>query len=163
MPGRADIIAHFDLSTVAPEGFLIQVGTHSGKPVAASAGLATLEELRQPGTYEKLRATGTRLMDALREQLGRTGFEAQVVGEPSLFEVVFTHEPIRDYRDVQRGDARLAKRFNELLRARGIFKGDSKYYVSLAHDEDDVRETIAIWTSALDELAHESRRRLQDA
>jgi len=32
-------------------------------------------------------------------------------------------------------------------------KGESKYYVSVAHTEDDIRHTAAAWESALRELA----------
>jgi glutamate-1-semialdehyde 2,1-aminomutase len=41
-------------------GFLMQLGTLSGNPVAAIAGLKTLEILRRPGAYESLRQTGQR-------------------------------------------------------------------------------------------------------
>ena len=120
--GRADIMAHFDRSRVAAEDFLFQVGTLSGNPVASVAGLATLEILRRPGTYERLFATGRTLMSALRGLLQRAGIAAQVIGEPPLFDVVFTDEDIRDYRGVLRGDASLLRRFNAKLRARGILK-----------------------------------------
>ena len=39
-----------------------------------------------------------------------------------------------------------------LLRERGILKGESKYYVSLAHPPEDVRFTIAAWESAIKAL-----------
>ena len=58
-----------------------------------------------------------------------------MIGEPPLFDVVFTDQPIKDYRDTLKGDKAIATRFNQLLRARGIMKGESKYYVSLAHDQ----------------------------
>ena len=34
----------------------------------------------------------------------------------------------------------------------GILKGEQKYYVSLAHTADDVKDTIAAWESAIGEL-----------
>ncbi len=46
----------------------------------------------------------------------------------------------------------MAKRFNQLLRARGIMKGESKYYVSLAHDHADMDHTISAWADAIQEL-----------
>ena len=46
----------------------------------------------------------------------------------------------------------IAKRFNQLLRARGIMKGESKYYVSLAHTRADIDHTIGAWSDALKEL-----------
>jgi glutamate-1-semialdehyde 2,1-aminomutase len=46
----------------------------------------------------------------------------------------------------------MAARFNQLLRARGIMKGESKYYVSLAHTRADIDQTIGAWTEAVREL-----------
>ena len=151
--GRAEIMAHFDRDRVGDEGFLMQVGTLSGNPVAAAAGLATLEILRRPGAYERIFATGRELMGTLAELLERNGLTAQVVGEPPLFDVVFTGEPVRDYRGTLRGDADMLRRLNALLRERGVLKGESKYYVSLAHTPEDVQHTRDAWASALKVLA----------
>src|ERR1700740_2595730 len=90
--GRADIMAHFDRSAVGDDGVLMQVGTLSGNPGAAAAGLATLEILQRPGAYERLFATGRELMGTLAELLQRKGIDAQVTGEPPLFHAVFTRE-----------------------------------------------------------------------
>jgi glutamate-1-semialdehyde 2,1-aminomutase len=150
--GRADIMKHFDRLAMTDEDFIFQVGTLSGNPVAAVAGLATLEILKRPGAYEKVFATGRELMQALDGLLKKAGIAAQVIGEPPLFDVVFTDQPIKDYRDTLRGDKAIATRFNQLLRAKGIMKGESKYYVSLAHDRADIDHTIAAWTEAVKEL-----------
>ena len=147
--GRAEIMRHFDRDRVGDEGFLMQVGTLSGNPVAAAAGLATLEILRRPGAYEGLFATGRELMSTLAELLDRNGLTAQVTGEPPLFDVVFTSDPVRDYRGTLRGDAGMSRRFNALLRERGVLKGESKYYVSLAHTPEDIRHTCDAWAAAL--------------
>ena len=150
--GRADIMAHFDRITMADEDFIFQVGTLSGNPVASVAGLATLDVLKQPGTYEKVFATGRTLMATLSDLLKQSGFKAQVIGEPPLFDILFTDQPIKDYRDTLKADTAILKRFNQLLRARGIMKGESKYYVSLAHTRADIDHTIGAWTDALAEL-----------
>jgi glutamate-1-semialdehyde 2,1-aminomutase len=147
--GRAEIMAHFDRGAVGDDGFLIQIGTLSGNPVAAAAGLATLAILRRPGAYERLFATGRELMATLDDLLRRAGIAAQVTGEPPLFDVVFTGEKVRDYRCVLRGDADMLRRFNGLLRERGVLKGEQKYYVSLAHTAEDVRHTTGAWKSAI--------------
>jgi glutamate-1-semialdehyde 2,1-aminomutase len=151
--GRAEIMSHFDRDRVGDEGFLMQVGTLSGNPVAAAAGLATLEILRRPGAYEGLFATGRELMSTLAVLLDRNGLTAQVSGEPPLFDVVFSRDPVRDYRGTLRGDAGMSRRFNALLRERGVLKGESKYYVSLAHTPEDIRHTRDAWASALEVLA----------
>lgn len=147
--GRADIMRHFDKMAVAEEDFLFQVGTLSGNPVAAVAGLATLEVLRRPGTYEGVFKTGRTLMSALSELLAKAGIKATVIGEPPLFDVVFTDGPVRDYRDTLKGDKTIAATFNRLLRERGLMKGESKYYVSVAHTQADIDATIAAWTDAI--------------
>ena len=60
--GRAEIMAHFDKSKVGDENFLVQIGTLSGNPVAAAAGLATLAILKRPhfnvGTTVRVPAEG---------------------------------------------------------------------------------------------------------
>ncbi len=151
--GRADLMAHFDRAAVGDEDFLMQVGTLSANPVASVAGLATLEVLKRPGTYERVFATGRELMGTLSELLKSAGLPAQVIGEPVLFDVVFTPDTIRDYRGTLKGDAAMLRRFNAALRARGVMKGDSKYYVSVAHTDDDVKHTIEAWKGAIAELS----------
>src|SRR6516165_2471654 len=150
--GRADIMAHFDRLAMADEDFLFQVGTLSGNPVAAIAGLATLEVLKRPGTYEQVFATGRELMASLDRLLKQAGIKATVIGEPPLFDVVFTDQPVKDYRDTLKGDKALATQFNKLLRERGIMKGESKYYVSLAHTQADIDHTIGAWADAIKAL-----------
>jgi len=49
--GKAELMAHFDKEKVGSERFLMQLGTLSGNPLAAVAGLKTLEILRRPGQY----------------------------------------------------------------------------------------------------------------
>jgi glutamate-1-semialdehyde 2,1-aminomutase len=147
--GKAEIMAHFDKNKVGDERFLVQIGTLSGNPVAAAAGLATMAVLRRPGAYERIHATGKALMAALGRLLKEAGIPAQIAGEPPLFDVVFTDQPVRDYRGTLAGDAELARRFNLLLRERGILKGEQKYYVSLAHTDDDIAFTIDAWQDAI--------------
>jgi glutamate-1-semialdehyde 2,1-aminomutase len=151
--GSEEIMAHFDRSKVGDDGFLMQIGTLSGNPVAAAAGLANLEILKRPGAYEKLFATGRELKSTLAELLKSAGIPSVVIGEPPLFEVVFTSAPeVRDYRGVLGGDAEMSRQFNKLLRERGILKGESKYYVSLAHTAEDVKFATEAWKSAIAEL-----------
>ncbi len=151
--GRADIMAHFDRGAVGEAGFLPQIGTLSGNPIAAVAGLATLEVLRRPGVYERLFATGRMLMEGLQARLDKADVKARVIGVPPLFDVVFADGEMRDYRDTARGDAQMMRRFNQVLRENGVFKGDSKFYISLAHDERDVATTLAAFDAAAKALA----------
>lgn len=150
--GKAEIMAHFDKNKVGDENYLVQIGTLSGNPVAAAAGLATMAILRRPGAYDRIHGTGRELMGALGSLLQEAGIPAQISGEPPLFDAVFTDAPVRDYRGTLRGDADLMRRFNALLRERGILKGESKYYISLAHTGEDIAFTIDAWKSAIRQL-----------
>jgi glutamate-1-semialdehyde 2,1-aminomutase len=147
--GRADIMRHFDRGQVG-DNVLPQIGTLSGNPVASAAGLATLEVLREPGTYERVFATGRRLKDGLAEMIRERGLPAQVIGEAVLFDIIFAEGEIFDYRSGMRQDGDALRRFNLALRGEGVLKGDSKFYVSTVHDEADVTKTLAAFAVALD-------------
>ncbi len=150
--GKAEIMAHFDQAKAGDAGFTYQVGTLSGNPLAAVAGLKTLEILRRDGAYETLRQSGNAVITALEKHLGEADIRHQIVGDPVLFDVVFTPEPVVDYRGVLRGDADQAGRFNQYLREHGILKPPSKFYISLGLTDRDLAQTdvaIAHAASAL--------------
>ncbi len=141
--GKAHIMAHFDAGMVGKDKALMQIGTLSGNPVAAVAGLKTMEILRRPGQYDHLYAVGEKLINAINEHLSAAGQTHHVAGCPVLFDIVFAGGPMHNYRDVIRNDAKKAARFNAILREQGIFKGPSKFYPCLALTDDDVAKTIA--------------------
>lgn len=153
--GRDHLMAHFDRSSAANGAFLPQIGTLSGNPVAAVAGLATLEILRRPGAYEQIFETGRTLMAGLKRLLDEASVASQVIGECPLFDVVFTSHPVVDYRSSLKGDAARLKRFNQLLLEAGVLKGQTKFYVSLAHDEQDVETTLEAFAHAVAEIVAE--------
>lgn len=135
--GRQQIMAHFDKSAVGGDRWLMQLGTLSGNPVACAAGLKTMEVLRRDGQYDRLRANGQRLMQMGSTALTRHGIAHQVVGDPTLFEFVFSGGDVRDYRDVFRSDGERAGLFNRVLTREGLFKSPGKTYPSLALTEAD--------------------------
>jgi glutamate-1-semialdehyde 2,1-aminomutase len=147
--GREELMAHFDQSRVGREHFIPQVGTLSGNPIATAAGLATVRILKRPGTYERMHALGRELKQALQSIGDRAGVPARVVGEGVLFEIYFTDEDITDYRSTLKADKARQARFVTLLRERGVFRGASKFYLSIVHDERDVKETIQAFESAI--------------
>ena len=150
--GKAEFMTQFDSAAAQPGGHLPQIGTLSGNPIAAAAGLKTLEILRREGTYERLFATGQRLKDELQRMLDQAEIPAKVVGEPPLFDVYFTQDEIADYRSTLTADKRMMSRFNDLMLANGVLKGDSKFYVSIAHTAADVQQTLDAFAAAVDDL-----------
>lgn len=139
--GNADIMAHFDKSKVGKEGFLMQLGTLSGNPIASVAGLKTMEILRREGNYDKIRCTGKTLMDMISSRLTTAGHAHKIVGDQTLFDVVFTDQPVIDYRSSQTADKIKNAKFNETLREHGIFKSPGKLYPSLTVTDDDLELT----------------------
>ncbi len=150
--GRAKIMNHFDKSLAGPDGWLMQVGTLSGNPIAAVAGLKTLEILRRPGQYERLESLGKTVMGLARDALDPTGIPYRLVGVPSLFEVVFADRAVRNYRDVQAADGARTASWNEALRAHGLFKPPGKAYCCLALDDDDLELTRSAFEAAASRL-----------
>ena len=150
--GRAEIMAQFDKALVGEDGFMTQIGTLSGNPVAAVAGLATMEVLREPGAYEGVFATGRALWDGLTASIAEAGIPAQCVGEPVLFDIVYASGDIRDYRSMARQDLGVQKHVNTVFRASGVLKGDSKFYLSLAHTAADIDQTLDAFRRAMKTL-----------
>ena len=148
--GSEELMASTDPGTT--EGYVQQIGTLNGNPIAAVAGLATLNILRREGTYERLFATGRQVRDGLQQLLDHAEIPAQVVGESTVFDVYFGDQEITDYRSTLGNDKEMVSRLNRLTLERGVFRGSSKYYVSTAHTQEDVDRTLEAFGSAIEEL-----------
>src|SRR5256712_4881001 len=110
--GQRAIMRAFDPRLEGTPDFVAQVGTLNGNPIAAVAGLATPRELRKPGAYATLHRTGRALRDGLAEIVRKSGLAAQVIGETTVFDVVFTDRPITDYRATLTADGAHLGTFN---------------------------------------------------
>ncbi len=149
--GRRDVMAF-----VAPTGPVYQAGTLSGNPVAVAAGLATLEQILQPGFHDRLAAT-TRAVCGAFVAAGKANgiaLSAQSVG--GMFGLYFRSEPPRNFAEVMQCDGvRFNAFFHEML-GRGVYLAPSAYeagFVSIAHGEREVAETAAAAREALAAIA----------
>ena len=150
--GSQEIMKVFDASQVDVTGPMPQIGTLNGNPVAAVAGLATLKVLREKGVYDKVFANGKRLMEGLRQTLREAEIPATVTGHETVFDVYFMEGEISNYRDTLKADKQKQAKFTGLLRDKGIFKGDTKYYVSTAHTEADIEQTLDAYKYAAERM-----------
>ena len=148
-----EIMKHFDKAVVGGDKWLMQLGTLSGNPVASVAGLKTMEILRRPGQYEALRKTGKRLQDMQSEKLHKAGIAHQIVGDETLFDVLFTQNSCTDYRSTKHAEAERAGLYNLTLRQNGILKSPSKLYPSLAITDADLDQTDEAVTAAVKALS----------
>jgi glutamate-1-semialdehyde 2,1-aminomutase len=153
--GKADIMASF--ATPNDDGVSVaQVGTLNGNPVAATAGLATLKVLQQPGAYERLREVGQRVRNQLEATLREHRVAGQVLGDGPIFHVLFTEQPVRTYRDTLTGDAQKHRMFHDELLNHGVLKSPSKGYTSLVHSDADLEETANAFDAAMAKVAQAS-------
>jgi len=138
-----EIMQHFDKSIVGGDRWLMQLGTLSGNPIAAAAGLKTMEVLNREGSYDQLRNTGRALQDMQRSALDAVGIPYQICGDETLFDIFFTTRQCRDYRSAEHDDPTRNVTYNATLRQHGIFKSPAKLYPSLAITSKDLDQTKA--------------------
>ena len=148
--GRRDV-----MERVAPLGPVYQAGTLSGKPLAVSAGLATLEALDQ-AAYERLEALGARLEAGLGRALAEAK-QAGVVQRVGSMLTLFFHEgAVRNFQDALGSDTTRFARFHAGLLARGVYFPPSQFeaaFISLAHSEADIDSTVEAAAGALRDSA----------
>lgn len=139
--GRADIMAF-----LAPLGPVYQAGTLSGNPVAVAAGLATLKQLQRPGFHDELAARTRQLTDGLVQAAREAGvtFSAQSVG--GMFGVYFSAICPGSFAEVMQADKQAFNRFFHAMLEEGVYLAPSAFeagFVSIAHSEDDIAQTVA--------------------
>jgi glutamate-1-semialdehyde 2,1-aminomutase len=133
------------MDLVAPAGPVYQAGTLSGNPLAVAAGLKTLELLRAPGFYERLDALAEGLVAGLRAEADRASVALTINRVGSMFTPFFTAEAVTDYASAKKADTAAFGRFFRALLERGIYFPPSQFeaaFISSAHSEDDIAETI---------------------
>lgn len=149
--GRREILAR--CAPGHPDRYVFQNGTMNGNPVAAAAGVAMLRGLRDDPPYPRLAETGRQLRIELERLLHDHGEQAQVLGTDSLWQVVFTDQPITSARDIWQSDGSRLLHFHDGLLRRGVlvWRGN-RSFVSTAHDDEALAVTLEAADAALREL-----------
>jgi glutamate-1-semialdehyde 2,1-aminomutase len=133
---------------LAPLGPVYQAGTLSGNPVAMAAGLKTLELVAAPGFYEALSAKTEKLTSGLKERAQHAGISFTTNSVGGMFGLFFSHdEKISRFARVMACNQALFKRFFHAMLAEGVYLAPSAFeagFVSAAHSEDDLEQTLAI-------------------
>jgi glutamate-1-semialdehyde 2,1-aminomutase len=119
-----------------------------------AAGLATLEVIRRPGTYERLEALAARLAAGLSAAARAAGVPYTTNRVGSLLTGFFCPDPVTDFVSALRADReRYARFFHGMLR-RGVYLAPSQFeaaFLSLAHGEAEIDSTIEAAGSAFRE------------
>jgi glutamate-1-semialdehyde 2,1-aminomutase len=149
--GRREILALADSRRKSVPEYVYFSGTLNGYALGAAAGLATLDVLRTPGSYERLNALGAAVREALQRRLEASGIRAAVVGRGPMFHVLFNPPPtLVRAADIARSDLAAGARFGAELIRRGLLVNPvQRSYISLAHTDDDVAQSDRVFGEAI--------------
>lgn len=148
--GRKDI-----MEMVAPAGPMYQAGTLSGNPLAMTAGIKTLELLRQPGTYEYLDRVTSRLINGILAVMKETGHPACGGSISGMFGFFFAEGPVHNYEDAKQSDLAKFSKFHRGMLEQGVYLAPSQFeagFTSLAHTDADIDRTIEAARTVLSNL-----------
>lgn len=154
--GRRDVMALADPERRMTGDGVLLTGTYSGNPVSAVAALAAIAELRRPGVYGDLAATGQRLMRTLQTLCDDAGIPAHVQGEPAVFQPWFGAAPVVDHRSALAADHGRGAAFTEHLLEAGVVKAHEKFFLSTVHGADEIARTEAAFARAIERMEQRS-------
>ena len=149
--GRADI-----MKKVMPAGPVFQAGTLSGNPLAMAAGLATLQELHEHPPYQQLERLSKKLTDGISQAAHAAKVPHYMARVGSMWTLFFTSTPVTDYASAKKADTAKFAKFFWLLMDKGVYLPCSQFeaaFVSVAHTEDHIRQTIDAAAAAFEKLA----------
>ncbi len=125
-------------------------GTLNGNPLAAAAGLATLQVLEEESGPARLAATGMLLDGGFRDLGRRLSVPLQVIGPPAIGEPLFGEGEVHDLASYNATNRPAAVAFGEELLRRGIFcRPGFKLYVSTAHTPAHLDQTLEVAEEAV--------------
>ena len=140
--GRADLIDRTSPRLKGTPRYVYTSGTFHGNPLAAAAGLATLEVLRRPGFYEDLEDRTRRLSRRLTRVLAAHGRRALVATAGSLWQILHIDQPPERYADLLASDQAANLQLDRALLVNGInVIPGLRRFVSTAHSDDHFEAT----------------------
>jgi len=150
--GRAEIMEMVAEDRIGGDDYVWMASTLGGNPVSAAAANAALSVFRLPGTYDRLHRLGNYLREGMRRVLAGRQIRAQVIGDGPLAQVVFSNEPVFDYRSTHQGDKRMARETMLDLFRRRVFLNPmgTKLYISIAHNETMIDAFLERFDAALE-------------
>jgi glutamate-1-semialdehyde 2,1-aminomutase len=133
------------MAQIAPDGPVYQAGTLSGNPLAMAAGLATLERLRAPGTYDALEARSRAVSGGFAALAAEAGVELSTAAVGGMFGFFFHPGPVRNFDEARKSNAARFRRFFGAMLEGGVYLAPSAYeagFVSLAHGRRELERTL---------------------
>ena len=144
--GRRDL-----MERIAPSGPVYQAGTLSGNPLAMAAGLATLEILSRPGTWDRAEAFARSLAAAIERWAGEAGVAVTVQRVGTMLTPFFTAGAVRDFAEARRTDRAGYNAFFHAMLEGGVYLPPSAFeaaFTSAAHGDAELGAIEAALASA---------------
>ena len=133
------------MSLLAPSGPVYQAGTLSGNPIAVSAGLASLEYIKNnPGIYEELEIKSNNFESNIKDIMRRIGVNLALNRVGSMMTIFFYKNEVRSYDDAVKSDTQKFSKFFNYLLNNGIYLPPSQFeaiFISTSHSEDELNYT----------------------
>jgi glutamate-1-semialdehyde 2,1-aminomutase len=134
-------------------------GTFNGNPLSLAAGEATVDEISKKGRFRGLVKRTSELKQLLSGVLRKHGVPHSVAGEGGMFNIYLTEKKVRNYRDIRGSDLRLRRLIDIGLISRGVYlKPENRFCLSLAHTDDDIRQTRQRFDESLDSFITKTER-----
>jgi glutamate-1-semialdehyde 2,1-aminomutase len=149
--GRRDL-----MEQIAPSGPVYQAGTLSGNPLAMTAGIATLELLRQPGVWDHIDLAAARLVGGLEDAAAHTGIPVRVQRAGTMFTLFFTSDALLDWPSVKTCNTDRFATFFRAMLEQGVYFPPSQFeagFLSSAHDQAAIDQTLEAARNAFRALA----------
>jgi len=119
-------------------------GTFNASVMACAAVVATIDHLTEAPPYETLARVGEKLMTGLAGLANTHDIPLNIQGLPMSFHAGIGEGPIATYEDLRRLDTDEYQMLVDRLIDHGVWvAGRGIWYVSAAHTEDDVEETLS--------------------
>lgn len=150
--GRADIMALFNAMGRDPRG-IMSGGTFSGNPLTMAAGTAQVKYLdaHRDEVYPHIFRLGQKLADGINTHARDRNMAVQVLNAGPMFQIYFKADEIRSSRDLNLTKPPAETEFYLHLLDQGVLvPGTRRSFVSYAHTDDLIDETIGIVQSCLD-------------
>ena len=144
------------MSQIAPQGSVYQAGTLSGNPIAMTAGIATLEQLKKEGVYESLGQKSSRLVAGLAHAAQNAGVAARVGHVGSMLGMFFTDRDVACFEDAKTCDLELFAKFYQGMRRQGVYIAPSQFealFLSTAHSDEHIDATANAAEQVLQDIA----------
>ncbi len=157
--GRADI-----MDMLSPVGGVYQAGTLSGNPIAVSAGLATLLQIKaNPALYEHLEVLAKRLIKGLKEAAQSYEIPLQVDCRGSMFGFFFNQKEVKNFDDAKCSDTAMFAKFHQKMLDKGVYFACSQFetgFICSAMNEMIIDEVIMKAKAVFGEITHEIESRI---